>query len=215
MIKECVYQFRSLRVVSASLVFAFIGVSCSNSGEDSEQSFSELCFIGDSITFLWDLEYYFPGYHIHKHAKNDAKVQDIDNWDVSDCRGMPTFFLMGTNNIGWVSIYYKDAEDVRQEFMELFLQRVISLEASPLWVISILPRHRGKKKQEEINQNIEIQNSLIKNSLDSLGEDFRFIDVFDLFLNGEYRIDSALFNDGLHPSEKGYEILVSEIQKRI
>lgn len=192
------------------LVLALCGTSCS-----LKESSSEICFIGDSITYLWDLEYYFPGYYIHKHAVSGAKVQDVASWDVSDCRGIPVVFLMGTNNIGNVSVLDENAEEKREQFKEMFLQRAVSLDADPLWVVSILPRNFGKKPQVEVNQNIELQNELIKNGLDSLGSANQFIDVFDSFLAREYQIDSTLFDDGLHPSEKGYEALAIKIQERI
>ena len=144
-----------------------------------------------------------------------AKVQDIDSWNVSDCRGMPVVFLMGTNNIGNVSVLDENAEKSRQQFKEMFLQRAISFGADPLWVVSILPRDFGKKPQEGINQNIELQNEIIKNGLDSLGSAYQFIDVFNSFLGKEYQIDSTLFKDGLHPTEKGYELLAAKVQKRI
>ena len=199
-----------IKILLINFVVLLCGASCS-----LKDSNSEICFIGDSITYLWDLEYYFPGYYIHKHAVSGAKIQDVDSWDVSDCRGMPIVFLMGTNNIGNISVLEKNAEKQRQQFKEMFLKRVVSFGADPLWVISILPRNYGKKTQLEINRNIELQNKLIKNSLDSLGSAYQFIDVFDYFLEGEYQIDSTLFNDGLHPSEKGYEILTAKVQERI
>lgn len=199
-----------IKLLLISLALALCGASCS-----LEDSSSEICFIGDSITYLWDLEYYFPGYYIHKHAVSGAKIQDVDSWAVSDCRGMPVVILMGTNNIGNVSVFDEDAEERRRQFKEMFLQRVVSFDADPLWVVSILPRNFGKKPQTEINRNIELQNKLIKKGLDSLGSAYRFIDVFDSFLDGEYQIDSTLFNDGLHPSEKGYEVLATKIQERI
>lgn len=185
-------------------------ISCS-----FEKSDSEICFVGDSITYLWDLEYYFPGYYIHKHAVGGAKIQDIDNWDMSDCRGLPIIFLMGTNNIGNISVLDDDVDEKRKKFNEMLVQRVVSLEANPLWVISILPRNYGNREQENVNRNIELQNKLIENSLDSLGGRYRFIDAFDCFLNEEYQINSMLFNDGLHLNESGYEILTSNVLDRL
>lgn len=82
-------------------------------------------------------------------------------------------------------------------------------------MISILPRNKGYTEQKDINQNIELQNKLLKNSIEALGNAYGFIDVYNLFLDRDYRIDSTLFNDGLHPSELGYEILASNVQARL
>lgn len=194
----------------------FISV-CSLWGMSScslRESDSEICFVGDSITYLWDLEYHFPGYYIHKHAVSGAVVQNIDNWNLADCYGLPIVFLMGINNIGERSVLDEYAEEKRQQFNEIFFQRVEPLGGEPLWIVSILPRG-NRENQKEINQNIELQNALIKRSLDSLGNAYGFIDVFDYFLKDDYRIDSTLFNDGLHPNERGYEILTSKVQERL
>lgn len=56
-------------------VTAVLFACCLWSTSCSLDANSELCFIGDSITHLWDLEYYFPGYHIHKHAVDGAKLK--------------------------------------------------------------------------------------------------------------------------------------------
>ena len=57
-----------------------------------------------------------------------------------------------------------------------------------------------------------MQNLLIKQQLDSLKVDYKFIDVFKYFLNKDYMINEDLFRDGLHPNPEGYE-LVSNIVK--
>ena len=78
-----------------SFLFVIAFGSCAfEEGED------ELCFVGDSITYLWDLEYYFPNYIVSKHAVSGAGLKQMDSWDVSDCKGRTTILLIGTNDIG-------------------------------------------------------------------------------------------------------------------
>lgn len=179
------------------------------------ESYSELCFVGDSIIQFWDLEYYFPGYYIHKHAVGGAKIQDLDKWNVSDCKGLPVFFLMGTNNIGYVSIENSSAEVKRSVFIDEFIPRVQSINANPLWVISILPRNLNGMQSVGVNQNIELLNNQIERKLDSLGKDYNYIDVFDYYLEDGYQLNFRLFKDGVHPNAEGYELLTSVVQKKL
>jgi hypothetical protein len=198
------------RFVFIEICFLFFETSCS-----INESNSEICFIGDSIIQFWDLEYFFPGYYIHKHAVGGARIQDIDEWDVSDCKGLPVFFLMGTNNIGYVSVESREAYSERNNFLGEFLPRIQLIDANPLWVISILPRNLNGKQSSGVNQNIELLNNQIQNSLDSLGTNYKFIDVFDYFLEDDYRINFRFFKDGVHPNAEGYVLLTSVVQKKL
>ena len=140
-----------------------------------------------------------------------AFIQDIDNWDISDCNGIPTFFLMGTNNIGMFSANNPAAETRRKDFVNELIPRLQRINADPLLFISILPRNVKGKQSKSVSQNIELQNELIVNTLDSMHFNYKYIDVFDSFLEEGYSINEDLFNDGLHPSSMGYELLTSKV----
>lgn len=200
----------SVKCFIAGILWIAFGASCS-----LNESGSELCFIGDSITHLWDVEYYFPGYYIHKHAVNGAKIQDIDAWDVSDCREIPVVLLMGTNNIGFVSVSDSDAEQLREQFREKFWHYAESIGGNPLWVVSILPRNYNGEQSIGVNQNIELLNQMIKSDVDSRGDAYKFIDAFDIFLDEGYQTNMRLFKDGLHPNVEGYELLSAKVQSEL
>lgn len=199
-----------LKRILLSAVLGLVGGSCSLTESDSE-----LCFIGDSITYFWDVEYYFPGYHTWKHAVIGARAQDVDDWDISDCRGVPVVLLMGTNNIGDVAITDADAAQRREMFEKTFLDLAQQIDANPLWVISILPRRAEEKPTDEVNKNIELVNDMIRKDLDSLGNAFKYIDVFDYFLEDGYQANLRLFKDGLHLNVEGYELLTSKVQAEL
>ena len=174
---------------------------------------SEICFVGDSITHIWDLEYFFPDFVVHKHAENGAVLQDLAKWDLTECKGLTTVFLMGTNNIGHVSIDNSDARIIRKDFVELYLKKISRIEADPLFVVSILPRNFNNRQNSKVNENIEKVNEMIQDSLKKSEMNYEFIDVFDAFLEKDYKIRKSLFYDGLHPSKEGYELLASKILK--
>jgi lysophospholipase L1-like esterase len=66
-----------------------------------------------------------------------------------------------------------------------------------------------------VNENIEIQNGLLRDALKKEIPGSRFIDVFDLFLDDDFEIREDLFKDGLHPNDEGYEILSRQIQRAL
>lgn len=192
------------------LLCLFFACSCSVINERN----SEVCFVGDSITHIWDLEYFFPGFYIHKYAANGAKIQEMDEWNLSDCEGIPTVFLMGTNNIGMYSADTKNIEQIRGDFIKQLAPRLKKIKANPLLFVSILPRNSHWRESEKVNENIEIQNEMIKNYLDEEHFNYKYVDAFYLFLEEEgYQIKEKFFYDGIHPSKEGYEVLSAKVLK--
>lgn len=171
--------------------------------------------MGDSITFLWDLEYFFPSYSIKKHAVSGATVQDIDYWKTFDCEGLPTVLLIGTNNIG----FFKSTDDginwIQSEFTKEYIKRAIALKASPLIAVSILPRDFNNRQDSTTNIMLKRQNEALAKALDSSGIQHKFLDVFDYYIKEDFKIRKDLFKDGLHPNEEGYEILADKIQEAL
>lgn len=202
-------KLQSLLVSSALTLFG----ACSSSSVDvpEESSATEVCFVGDSITDLWDLDYYFYGFKIHKHAVSGARLQELDVWNIQDCKGLPTVFLMGTNNIGNISADSADAPLLREFAADYLIERALKLEASPLLYVSILPRNEIYQQDTLVNEYIKQQNQVVVRKLDSLGADFKFIDVFDDFIEKGNVIKSELFKDGLHPNDAGYDVLATKI----
>lgn len=197
---------------SLSLVALMFLVACTDKGGEPEIPYtSDVCFIGDSITDYWDLEEYFPDYDIHKHARAGALVQDMDEWDVSDCEGIPTVFLMGTNNI--TAENYGEVEDLLvEDLSEVILTRAKKIKASPFLLVSILPRNGNGVEHPIIYKLVTDQNKWIYNKLKSSGIYFKYIDVYSDFLNDEGTINESLFKDGLHPNDAGYEVLAAKIK---
>lgn len=189
------------RVLSFFLLLFF--VACSSFDNAS----SEVCFVGDSITDLWDVEKFFPEYKSNKHAVSGAILEDVSKWKTGDCNGVPTVMLIGTNNL-WRGM---EGESLNDEFVKTFLSKYIaqvrSFEASIFYAISILPRNREHNEPKYINVEIQKLNSLIYDSLQESKLNFKFIDVYENFLESENQIHWDYYSDGLHLTEEGYEIL--------
>ncbi|MCQ2049469.1 MAG: GDSL-type esterase/lipase family protein [Candidatus Saccharibacteria bacterium] len=200
--------FRSVIRLALLITSLFLISSCSiNRGE------SDVCFVGDSIFDIWDVEASFPNFIVHKHAVIGAKIQDLDDWDLSDCKDIPTVFLMGTNNIGKSYLDTANTQKNQQKHTDEVLKRLEKIDAKPLLYVSILPRSTNNKEGLSINYYIESLNSLVEQSLDSAEVDYRYINAFDYFIDRDYLIKKNLFKDGLHPNAEGYEVLTARILK--
>lgn len=174
--------------------------------------YSELCFIGDSITDLWDVELYFPEAIITKIAVSGATIEDAARWNLKKCKGKKTVVLLGTNNIGNVSSDNPRAEEIKNVFAHKYINLIKSIPFESVAVISILPRNLHGKQTQNVNMFIEEQNEANRLLLLKEIPNSQFIDVFNSFLSNGYNINKVLFNDGLHPSPAGYEVLGNKIK---
>ena len=168
---------------------------------------SEICFIGDSITFLWDLEDYFPDKNIIKHGVCGARIENIEKWNIDDCVGKKTIVLIGTNNVASNADKKPLEESFYAYFFKYYGKLIRRLEATPFIAVSVLPRNEDGEQPVLVNEQIEILNNRIKEFLDTLGVDHEYVDAYPLFLRADYEIRQDLFSDGLHPSQEGYELL--------
>ena len=185
----------------------FFMVACSNEYEETD-----LCFIGDSITELWDLDYYFPEFSIVKISKSGAKVQDVLDWDTGRCEGKKTVVLIGTNDIGNVTT----ANDkIKEKVEKSYIEMLKKIPYESIVVVSVLPRNLHYNQDDDVNKYIEVINQDLKAYLKSDVERSTFVNIFPYFLDDGYTIKKELFNDGLHPSPAGYEILSNELKKRL
>ena len=192
------------------LISAFSFWGCENT--DSEDS--ELCFVGDSITHLWDLDSYFPTFSIHKHAVSGAVLADVASWNTSDCKGIPVIFLIGTNDL-WSGM---DKDTLTESFMQDFTNRYVEqarlFSASKLFAVSLIPR-TVQKETEKVNVQIRILNQRLHKALDSSKIPYKFIDVQSVFLDTDTKIHDDYYSDGLHLSQEGYETLSQKISEAL
>ncbi len=180
-----------------------------------EESDSEICFVGDSIIYLWDLEYYFPNETIVKHAVIGAVVQDFDKWDLSDCENKKTVVLIGTNNLGRDRIVDSDAASHRTSFIKEYKKRILAMHVDQLIAVSLLPRNSSYSQDSTVNMNIQQLNRELHDTLRTMNINFKYVDVFDKFIDKDYKIKMDYFDDGLHPSKAGYDVLAREVEKKL
>lgn len=106
--------------------------------------------------------------------------------------------MIGTNNLG-------DCTDEEIAGGIRFLAEAIRVRqpSARLKVMGILPRRGMEERIRELNLKIRSM----------LPAGVMFTDAGEALLNANGKIDEALFRDGLHPNEKGYERIGKKVSK--
>ena len=208
--------FSFIRVHFFCLLFSLLFSACHFSEQDSE-----ICFVGDSITYMWDLSYYFPEYAISKHAVVAYTLQDISKLNTKDCANRQTVILIGTNNI---PAALSDSDTLSDTFIESFnadySELLYSFQAKKVYVVSVLPRNDSwvKKHNEfytglSVNKEIKKLNQSIVKMLERSSLNYEYINVYPSFLDKDGNIFEDYYSDNLHLSEEGYELLSFKIRE--
>jgi len=182
-------KFAALSVLLCSLL-----ALCSCSKVDDER----MVFVGDSIIERWDVRYYFPTYRTVNYGKGGSGMEHLTSMAQS-AHGDIAVVVSGTNE------YFKwdDA------YAEQYITAIEQLGGKEVYVFSILPRH-FEQDIEGINQKIKAMNAKLRPMIEAKG--WHYLDVYDQFMAGD-DINRDLYNDGLHPSDHGYEIMTYELNK--
>ncbi len=188
--------------------FSFFTACDLTSGETTE-----VCFIGDSITDLWDVQYHFPDQFIHKYGVGGAKIEDVQKWDVSVCQNKRVILLIGTNNIPFANNDSAfPSADLLNQFVSNYSDFIKKLKPEKLYAISILPRRIIFKESKIIFQIIPEWNQRLQSTLETSNIPYQLINAYPKFLKKESSIQEDYFSDGIHLSEEGYGVLSAIIR---
>ena len=187
---------------------------CSCDTETDEGT--EMCFVGDSITDVWDVEHQFTGRYIHKFAVKGSKIEDALQWDTKICNGHPTVLLIGTNNIPYLgkpedSLSFTPNKDFYADYSRL----IKKIDPSELHAISILPRRIKFKEDPQIIKLIAEVNDSLQQVLKETDIKSNFINAYPEFLNEDGSLKNEYFVDGIHLNAEGYEVLSAIVRKKI
>ena len=178
---------------------------------------SKIAFIGDSITAY--MPYIFKG----TIGNNDDEVNyyGIENigvgtymnyyWPRVAQKDVDTYILLiGTNNISRPDCDYDQRESLEDliEKLKTFISQIDNNGDSKLFVQSIYPT----KYTERIN-DIKIVNNQLEAYCDQIG--IEYLDLYSLLVDDNELFDVKYSDDGIHPNEVGYNIVATEINKKL
>ena len=166
----------------------------------------ELYFIGDSIIARWDLDECFPCYTTHNIGVGGSGVDYIESLAGTQT-GHTVVVLSGTNNLDVMTDNLPKIDAYAQRFVDA----VVALDASRVFVISILPRELTQDEKLlpticRLNEDLAL--------LTADHPDITIVDAYDDFMRGA-TIDYELFTDRLHLSDAGYERLSLILQREL
>ena len=161
-------------------------------------------FYGSSTIRLWenlteDFKYYLPVNLGFGGSTLEACVYYFD-WLVKPVKTANKIVIYaGDNDLG----DGRSPDEVLIFFRQLKSLVADNFPAIPCYYISIKP----SISRWNINENIKLANQLIQNEIETPGNQFSFVNIYDSMLAKDGHPDASFYDeDGLHLSPKGYEV---------
>ena len=178
---------------------------------------AKITFIGDSIISY--MPYIFKG--TIGDDEDEVKYFGVENvgvgtymnycWPKVDKENVDVYILLiGINNIYRPDCDYDERESLEDciEKIKQFINQIIDKKASKLLVQSIYPA----KCREKIN-SIKIVNKRLE--IYCAEKDIEYLDLYSLLIDDEELFDRRYSDDRIHPNELGYNVIASEINKKL
>ena len=180
-------------------VFAMLFAACN---DDLDRK-TTLTFTGDSIIARWDLQNYFSSLATTNLGVSGAGIDYIESLS-GRMKGLNVVIMIGTNDN-----YMFHDEGPRKEYEVRYMAALDALEAETIYLYEVLPR--------EFNNQDAVLNDYIRLFNNEIAEfvaerpSIVYLQVFDSFIDTGNHINQQYYNDGLHLSPEGYEILADAL----
>lgn len=187
-----------------NFLISFLVVSVLYSCNDSLDS--EIYFVGDSLIARWDLKSSFPSHIVINDGLSGARIDYIES-HAGLYSGNDVVVMIGTNDLYRLKDY-----DTLSRYADEYIQALTNLDATHIYLFSILPRNFAGENHQYLNTIIHL-NTLINDRAKNYPS-ITYIDVYDKFLLDPSHINPQYFSDGLHLTPQGYEILHNSLTLR-
>jgi len=168
-------------------------------------------FFGDSITDIWHLDQYFPGKpYVNRGIGGQTTPQMLVRFrqDVIDLHPKAVVILAGTNDIAG------NTGPMRSEDIEANLASMAELaRVHGIHVVfsSVLPVHNYTERSKDFfaqrpPERILELNTWLKDYCAKNG--VVYLDYFSALVDDKGLLKKELADDGLHPNDAGYKIMV-------
>ena len=174
-------------------------------------------FLGDSITSIYNLNDVFKNENIVNSGVSGNRVENIlKNMNDRVYRYNPSdvIILVGVNNF----LYENSSPDyVTKSIKKIVSEIHKKLPNCNIYIQSIYPVDKNVNeehmKDEFPNMKILDTNKKLKKYCKE--NNITYVNVHDSLVNKYGYLDKESTNDGLHPNEKGYEIITKIIKKEV
>lgn len=165
-------------------------------------SIDKMTFLGDSIIAKWDVAEEFPGWITENFGKSGCSASYLDIF-AGKMQGKEITILVGTNDMPGLTETGKDT------YAQEYINSILSLQASHIYLFSILPRETDAS-DILTNNKIKDVNAAIRGLIKPYPT-ITYVDVYDDFITGSHVIDALYEPDGLHINNAGYAILQKKL----
>lgn len=166
-------------------------------------------FLGDSITFHFDLAKAFPGLKTANRGLSGDTTRGMLyrlQEDVLDLHPKLIVLLCGVNDLSEAMAGHGGSTETLAGNVRLMLEKINEKQPkTPVLVCEIMPA--GKRGLKEANEAVDKVVSDFPNA--------HRLKIHNLFLNLDGRQNKALFKDGTHPNEDGYAVWQTALQPEI
>lgn len=181
--------------------------------ESLKDEYTNYLFLGDSITDFYDLDKYYEGLPVVNSGISGNTTKDILNDmknRVYNYNPSKVFLLIGINDLG----NQKSADEIVSNIKEIITNINNNKPNAEIYIESIFPINKNIDedliKVKDNNSVIEV-NKLLEKYCDEKG--YTYINIYNKLLDEDGNFSEEYTDDGLHPNEKGYEIITKELKK--
>ena len=180
--------------------------------ESLKMGYTNYLFLGDSITDFYDLDKYYDNFPVVNSGVSGNTTDDILNDmknRVYSYNPSKVFLLIGTNDL----IYDKSIDDIVSNIKKIIEEIKENKPQVEIYLESIYPVNKKINKDMVAARN----NKDIKKINKKLNEycengNCTYIDIYNILIDGE-NFSQEYTDDGLHPNDKGYEVITRELKK--
>ena len=175
----------------------------------------EVLFIGDSITWLYKLDRYFPGRDfVNRGISGDRTYQILSRCEhtFSNIKAKKIIILAGINDLGGDG---GSSYDVLVNLFKIIEKAKKYNHEAEIFVESVYPVNNdgSNKRHDTCTGKILEVNKVLKEKAYELG--YTYIDMFSVLRTEDDGFIESYTYDGLHPTEEGYEAITRELKKHI
>lgn len=184
-----------------------------------KKSDSNYIFLGDSITDFYDLDKYYDDLPVVNSGVNGNSTTDIlDDMYKRVYRYNPTkvFILIGTNDI----TKDRSTNQIVNNISKIVKRIKKNRPSTKIYIESIYPVSKAddsKIKKDMVknrtNKQIKEINKKLKEKTKELN--VNYINMYDKLTDKDDNLKLEYTTDGLHMSDKGYDVITEEIMKYI
>lgn len=183
----------------------------------SNKNYTNYLFLGDSITDYYDLDKYYEGYKVVNSGISGNQTSDIlDDLQKRAYAYNPStiFLLIGTNDY----IHNKKEDETVNNIKEIVEKLNKNLPNAKIYLESIYPVNNTDDKKiskpmVSIRNNTSIKkiNSELKKYCND--KNCTYLDMYSLLEDKDGNLKLEYTKEGLHMSDKGYEVITKELKK--